>query len=169
MVKLFIDVRRRIIRFDNKKLIPKYNLTYISAGGTFYEENRSRMGFEELITLCLEVTSAALNNSLIFQNLSSEKSRKFVISSVFSSLDIFSQQAHNFGTSLFSHGSHSNQPICEQLEEIFETVCKENVPLRHNFSQVRPSTQVKVTHQKLQKSSIHQHHYHLEIFLDFVR
>ena len=105
----------------NKKLILKYVLKYISAGGTFYEENRTRMGFEELITLCLDVTSAALNNPLIFQNLSSEKSRKFVISSVFCSLDIFSQQAQNFGTSIFSHGSHSNQPICGQFEEIFES------------------------------------------------
>ena len=84
----------------NKKLILKYILKYISAGGTFYEENRTRIGFEELITLCLDVTSAALNNPLIFQNLSSEKSRKLVISSVFCSLDIFSQEAQNFGTSI---------------------------------------------------------------------
>ena len=88
----------------------------------FYDENKTHVGYEEIITLCLDVTSRALNNPTIFQNLSSQKSsKKLVISSVFCSLDIFSLQVQPFGTNMFSHGSHSIEPKCWKFDELFES------------------------------------------------
>ena len=95
---------------------------FISAGVMFYEENKTNIGFEELITLCLDVTSCAFNNPTIFQNLSSQKSsKKLDISAVFCALDIYSIQVQPFGTNMFSHGSHSIEPKCWKFDELFES------------------------------------------------
>ena len=94
---------------------------YFTEGSIIYEENKINIGYEELITLCLESASCAINNPQLFHILSKSTSRKMLISSVFCVMDIFSLQVHSFATNIFSRGSPCAEPKCAKFDELIDS------------------------------------------------
>ena len=97
------------------------NHLFITDGSIVYEENKTSIGYEELITLCLESASCAITNRQLFHILSKSKSKEMLISSVFCVMDIFSFQVNSFATNIFSRVSPCAEPKCAKFDQLIDS------------------------------------------------